>query len=156
MNSSAKIAAARILGFPGVAAVSAVILGCSVYPRDFRAAVAAQPVTHVSPDGPWTGEWRSEVNGHHGPLWCVVSPGDAGRHAFRYRAGWGVMSFGDYTHVADTRSDGRGAISFAGEMELPGGAGTYAVEGKVTTDRFEARYRSDRGDRGVMTLSRPR
>ncbi len=138
-----------------IAFLGACVVGCGSYPRDFREAVTDQATPPVSPEGPWKGEWRSEVNGHHGPLWCMVERVDAGHHAFRYRAGWGVMSFGDYTHVAATQSDGRGGIRFSGEMDLPGGAGTYSVDGRVTPRSFTARYRSDRGDRGVMELSRP-
>ena len=129
--------------------------GCSQYSRDFRSGVAAWSNSANSATGPWEGEWRSEVNGHHGPLWCLVERMDAEHHTFRYRAGWGVMSFGDYVHVASTEPDGRGGILFSGEMELPGGFGTYLVDGRVTPRRFAARFRSDRGDRGVMEISRP-
>lgn len=139
-----------LFALPGLLAVA-----CSHYSEDFRQAVAVQPRPAPGPEGPWKGEWRSEVNGHHGPLWCLVEREDADHHAFRYRAGWGVMKFGDYTHVAASRADGPDGIRFSGDMELPGGFGTYAVEGRVTPQHFEARYRSDSGDRGVMELSRP-
>jgi hypothetical protein len=133
------------------------VSACAPYGADFRRAVADQPQPPTGPEGPWRGEWRSEANGHHGPLWCLVAATEApGRHAFRYRAGWGMMSFGDYTHVAATKPDGRATIRFSGEMELPGGVGNYSVEGRVTPARFDARYRSDRGDHGVMSLSRSR
>lgn len=135
--------------------LAGVAVGCSSYPRDFREAAARQPKPATSVVGPWKGEWRSEANGHHGPLWCLIDVDDRGRHAFRYRAGWGAMRFGDYTHEPTTEADGSGRIRFSGEMALPGGAGTYAVEGRVTPEAFRARYRSDTGDRGVMELDRP-
>lgn len=138
----------------GLASVALLIAGCGTYQRDFQQAEAVREKPAVSVEGPWRGEWRSEVNGHHGPLWCLIEREDEAHHRFRYRAGWGAMSFGDYTHRAATQPDGRGGIRLAGEMELPGGFGTYTVEGRVTPERFEARYRS-KGDRGVMSLRRP-
>ncbi|BCX47030.1 hypothetical protein HAHE_09380 [Haloferula helveola] len=141
----------RLLGMVAVPLVASCAGG---YHQDFREAVAAQPVPPTSPLGPWKGEWRSEVNGHHGPLWCVIRPDGPDHHDFRYRAGWGALQFGDYTHRAATRT-GDGAIEFNGEMDLPGGVGVYQVEGRVTAEKFSAKYRSDRGDRGTMEMSRP-
>lgn len=115
------------------------------------------PGTARGPEGPWKGEWRSELNGHHGPLWCMIGDPEGGQgiHEFRYRAGWGVLKFGDYTHRTATRRRGDGSLDFEGSMELPGDVGRYDVDGRVTAERFDARFRSDRGDRGTMVLRRP-
>lgn len=131
---------------------------CGVqYMADYRAEVARfDPQNTAAPEGPWRGEWKSEINGHTGPLWCVVSPVEQqpGHYDFRYRAGWGALRFGDYTHRVEGRHDGE-AFEFSGEMDLPGGAGVHHVDGRITDEAFEARYRSERGDRGTMSLKRP-
>jgi hypothetical protein len=131
------------------------LVGCGSYQRDFEKSVEAQSRPASNALGPWVGEWRSEMNGHHGPLWCVIEPHGGGEHAFRYRAGWGVLRFGDYTHIVPTRSDGAGGLIFEGQMDLPGGVGVHHVEGRVTPESFDARYQSERGDHGRMSLKRP-
>ena len=138
-----------------VLAVAALSSCASQYERDFRREAAAMTAAPTSPEGPWEGEWRSEMNGHHGPLWCMIRLSDPNTGDFRYRAGWDVLEFGDYTHQVPVVREKDGSITFSGSMDLPGGAGRHDVEGRVTKDRFDARYRSDRGDRGSMKLTRP-
>lgn len=126
----------------------------SSYQREFKKAVASQPATHSSVEGPWLGEWRSEMNGHHGPLWCMVSRAGSGQYDFRYRAGWGQLQFGDYVHRVSATPAADGSLEFAGEMDLPGGVGVHAVKGTLKPATFDARFRSERGDRGTMVLRR--
>ncbi|MEI7928732.1 MAG: hypothetical protein WCH40_09295 [Verrucomicrobiales bacterium] len=130
--------------------------GLSPYSRDFQQATTtlARPASDV--DGPWIGTWKSQVNGHQGPLWCIVhpAPNQPGRYDFRYRAGWGTLQFGDYTHTLSARTARDGSLPLAGEMVLPGGLGIYQVKGRLTRESFTATYQS-KADRGTMTLSRP-
>lgn len=135
--------------------VALLLVGCGSYQRDFQESVREQPGPATTALGPWVGEWRSGMNGHHGPLWCMIESRGRNEHAFRYRAGWGILRFGDYTHTVPTRSDGAGGLIFEGKMDLPGGAGVHHVKGRVTPESFDARYRSDRGDHGTMSLKRP-
>jgi len=138
--------------------LAAILASCaSDYERDFRREATRMPGIARGPEGAWKGEWRSEVNGHHGPLWCMIGESEdgAGFHDFRYRAGWGVLKFGDYTHRPATRRGKDGSLAFEGAMDLPGDAGRFDVEGRVTAERFDARFRSERGDRGTMVLTRP-
>ena len=111
------------------------LASCSSYQRDFRAAVRAYEPS-PSPSGPWKGSWQSEVNGHHGPLWCLVrqNPDNPRLWDFRYRAGWGVLQFGDYTHRIEARPTPRGNLPVTGKMTLPNNFGTYTVKGLVTCD----------------------
>lgn len=137
--------------------LSLALAACSPFQRDFR-----RVADEGRPDGPtgaWQGRWTSEMNGHSGPLWCLVSPtveegGKAGRFDFRYRAGWGMFRFGDYTHRGAGWMDG-GVMRVGGEMKLPDAVGTYRIDGTLSPDRFSARFESDRGDRGRIELSRP-
>jgi hypothetical protein len=128
----------------------------SSYNRDFAKATAALPRPPTNAEGPWLGTWKSNVNGHTGPLWCIVQPNPnrPGDYDFRYRAGWGVLKFGDYTHTTPAKLAADGSLKLSGEMVLPGGFGNYQVRGRLTRDSFTATYESE-GDRGTMTLERP-
>ncbi|YCM46232.1 hypothetical protein V2O64_09390 [Verrucomicrobiaceae bacterium 227] len=131
------------------------LVSCSGYQRDFKSAASEfQPAK--TPEGPWKGTWRSEVNGHHGPLWCLVSNDHMAPKIwhFRYRAGWGVLQFGDYTHSVETKLKTGGTLPLDSAMTLPKNFGTYAVKGQLTPTQFSVRYEGS-GDRGTMTLTRP-
>ncbi|MEJ6578897.1 MAG: hypothetical protein QNL33_10195 [Akkermansiaceae bacterium] len=131
------------------------LVSCSGYQRDFKRAVSEyQPAQ--SPTGPWKGTWKSEVNGHHGPLWCIVSSDDLSPQTwhFRYRAGWGVLRFGDYTHSVATKLKPDESLPLDASMTLPNNFGTYAVKGPITPTQFKVRFEGN-GDKGTMTLSRP-
>jgi len=136
--------------------LATLLSACSAYQRDFREAAAELPDPPPNALGAWKGSWHSEPSGHRGPLWCVVTPAEGGGHDFRYRAGWGAFQFGDYTHHVEAELAADGSLAVTGEMELPGGFGTYTIDGRLTATEFKARFTSDRGDRGTMTLSRPK
>lgn len=139
------------------AAIALALSSCAnSYTRGFAKASAALPRPPVDVEGPWIGTWKSDVNGHTGPLWCIVqpTPGRPGEYDFRYRAGWGALKFGDYTHTTPAKPAADGSLKLSGEMVLPGGLGTYQVEGRLTRDSFTATYQSE-VDRGTMTLRRP-
>jgi hypothetical protein len=126
------------------------------YMRDFAKEVATQPKPPTSVDGAWAGEWKSEVNGHEGPLWCMVHPSkeQPGHFDFRYRAGWGLVHFGDYVHTIAAVPDKAGNLPLEGKMALPAGMGVYSVKGELTPTEFKATYKS-KADRGTMVLARP-
>ena len=115
-----------------------------------------QELPKSSVEGAWKGTWKSEVNGHHGPIWCIVSENQktANLWDFRYRAGWGVLQFGDYLHQVPTQLNRQGNLLVDGKMTLPNNFGTYSVKGEITPNQFQLRYQGS-GDRGTMTLTRP-
>jgi hypothetical protein len=130
---------------------------CSPYSADFAAAVDAAEVPRTKPTGPWKGRWLSKHNGHEGPLWCLVfpTPDTPGSYDFRYRAGWGMIHFGDYTHTTPLQVQADGSFTLRSAMKLPGDLGTYQVDGSLTPTTFIARYTADTGDHGTMSLKRP-
>jgi hypothetical protein len=130
--------------------------GANSYTRGFVQATSDLPRPPTNAKGPWLGTWKSDVNGHTGPLWCIVqpSPDHPGEYDFRYRAGWGALRFGDYTHTTPAKLAADGSLNLSGEMVLPGGFGSYQVEGVLTRENFTATYESE-GDHGTMTLKRP-
>lgn len=134
-----------------------VLSSCSTYQGDFAQAVADAEVPPNSPQGPWQGRWKSNQNGHEGPLWCIISPvaDQPGSYQFRYRAGWGRLQFGDYATVVKPANPGS-PWTVQDSLELPGGFGTYSIKGTVTNREFSATFTSDGGDHGTMTLERPK
>jgi hypothetical protein len=149
---------ARLLPLTLTATVAIAVSACGTrsYSRGFEKATAAMARPPATAEGPWQGTWQSGVNGHHGPLWCIVqpTPDRIGHYDFRYRAGWGVLRFGDYTHTTPALRAADGSLRLTGSMTLPGGFGTYQVSGRLTRDTFDATYRSA-DDHGTMTLRRP-
>lgn len=140
------------------AAFSLVLCSCGAhsYHSSFAQASSNLRRPPTNAEGPWQGTWISEVNGHTGPLWCIVqpTPNRSDKYDFRYRAGWGVLKFGDYTHTVPTKLGKDGSLALSGEMKLPGGLGTYQVKGMLTRETFSATYQGA-GDRGTMSLKRP-
>jgi hypothetical protein len=94
---------------------------------------------------------------HEGPLWCIVTetPGQPDTYDFRYRAGWGILQFGNYVHTLKVDKTPEGALRVKGDMVLPKLVGTHALNGTVTDTTFDAAYTSTKGDHGSMTLRRP-
>ncbi|MGJ8698048.1 MAG: hypothetical protein ACSHYF_17140 [Verrucomicrobiaceae bacterium] len=131
------------------------LASCSSYHLDYEKA-AKNFKEAKDPAGPWQGTWKSEVNGHHGPLWCLVSrdPQKPNDWKFRYRAGWGILKFGDYTHPVNAPLKPNGTLPLDDKMTLPNNFGTYAVKGTITPKDFKVRYQGN-GDKGTMTLARP-
>jgi len=107
--------------------------------------------------GPWIGRWVSGHNGHEGPLWCIVTPtpDKPGSYDFRYRAGWGMLQFGNYVHTVAVKKDAAGNLLVKGKMDLPKLFGEHSLDGVVTASEFNADFKSEKGDHGKMTLRRP-
>ena len=134
------------------------LASCSSYQRDFGTSVKEyRPVIKrkPSPAGPWKGTWKSEVNGHHGPLWCMIAKDETlpDTYNFRYRAGWGVLQFGDYTHRIATKEK-NGILPLNHSMTLPKNFGTYRIKGQVSPTLFKCHFEGN-GDKGTMILQRP-
>ncbi len=107
--------------------------------------------------GPWQGTWRSEVNGHHGELRCLVlDPNQCVpvSYGFRYHATFlGALSATyNVMHIVRRTKDG---CEFSGDQKLNGLCGDlYHYEGRVINHEFRATYRSA-SDHGVFEMSRP-
>ena len=146
----------KFILFPLAAAIALLSSCANYYNREFADSSATLSRPPANAEGPWLGTWKSDVNGHIGPLWCIVEPSSdrRGNYDFRYRAGWGFLKFGDYTHTVPAKPNADGSMKLSGEMALPVGLGTYKVDGKLTRDTFSATYRSAE-DHGTFSLKRP-
>jgi hypothetical protein len=139
-------------------ALTCLLASCSGFNREWRQALASDKPAPGAITGAWEGTWRSEVNGHHGKLRCIVAPEarpGSGTHDVRYHATWmGFLSAAYSTsHQVKKTPDG---MTFSGEQRLPRWAGgIYRYEGTVKKDTFTSTYRC-RLDHGVFEMRRAR
>lgn len=113
--------------------------------------------------GPWQGTWRSEVNGHHGELRCLVTdinltasmkPYVPELFRFRYHATFLGLFSATY-NVSHTVRRTMNGCEFSGDQKLAGMCGgLYHYEGRVVNQKFTATYRSAT-DHGVFEMKRP-
>ena len=104
--------------------------------------------------GRWTGIWKSDVNGHHGTLKCVVSaPDTAGKREFFYRATWlSILSASFKTEKSVMKKGDK--FEFEGSKDLGVMGGEFRCIGSATPEKFSARYESFY-DHGKFELTRP-
>ena len=125
--------------------------GCSTFGRDWNKAASTSTSEPLA--GRWSGEWLSEVNGHHGRLRAVAVPHGTNRFRIRFQATYaGWLRFG-YTMETTTGELSADKLPFSGEADL-GIWGAYRCDGQSTNDRFEARYES-KYDHGRFDMRRP-
>jgi hypothetical protein len=127
--------------------------GCSTFNRDWHAA-ATNPTSANDITGRWQGEWRSNVNGHHGRLRCVVQKQTESEYRAHFKAVyWKVLRFSYAAVLRGQRTND--TFQFHGEADLGKVAGgVYEYEGTATSARFSSTYRS-RYDHGVFEMNRP-
>lgn len=129
-------------------------LGCSTFERDWQRATVP-PADQLS--GRWTGTWRSDVNGHHDELRCLITPLTNNVYSARYHAKYtrGILrfTFGYTVSLAVTNRDG--TFTFSGESNLGWYAGgIYRYEGNASATNFFSTYDS-KYDRGTFQMRRP-
>jgi hypothetical protein len=135
------------------------LVNCSSadFNREWTAALA-DPHRGTPQDitGPWLGTWRSDANGHHGVLRCVVSHEDAksGDYRFHYHATYGKMLSAAYGVTEQVQRKGDHFI-LTGDHDLGYLAGgMYHYDGTSTVKNMKSTYRSS-ADHGVFELERP-
>ena len=145
------VVTSMVLGLTGV--LLGATCGCSTFNRAWREA-EYRPAEANSLVGPWEGHWRSEVNGHHGKLRCVISRRADGECAAWFRANYLTMlRFGYTVRLRVEHRDG--AWHFVGEENLGKLAGgVYRYAGWATHTEFHATYDSAT-DRGRFEMCRP-
>ena len=140
---------------PLIAAVLGLFLcGCSSFNREWKSAAPASSPPLVSIDGAWAGEWRSDKNGHHGSLRCVITRQSESLYAAHFRAKyWKIFQ---YTYPAVLHgTEFRGVATLKGEADLGFFAGgVYQYEATVTPTEFHATYTS-KYDHGKFEMARP-
>ena len=127
-----------------------ILSGCTGIPSgwsDAKRTGSSDPVC-----GAWLGEWRSERNGHHGGLRCVVERQDTVTCRFRYRASWAKILCAGFTLTSTVKPDGKGGYAVTGSKDLGKAfGGVFACTGTIKDGVFKSRYEA-KLDRGAMEL----
>ena len=136
--------------------------GCSTFNHDWKL-LASEPLTpepddpHAGLLGRWQGEWRSDSNGHHGGLRCIIERDATDEHTgdlhARFRATYGWCFVFEYAMPMEAEVEGD-SYRFSASADLGWLAGgVYQYNGTVEGDAFHATYES-RGDHGVFEMTR--
>ena len=131
--------------------------GTAGYEKEWNTAlVDPQQKSPKDITGAWIGTWRSEANGHHGVLRCVISRenGKADDYRFHYHATYGAMLTVAYGVTEQVKRAGDHFI-LTGDHDLGYLAGgMYHYNGSATVKSMKSTYRSP-ADHGVFELARP-
>lgn len=129
--------------------------GCSSFDKRWNE-TASIAVPADSIEGRWEGVWLSKVNGHTGPLRCIITKKGEHQHQAEFHAKYKrliTLSFG-YTVLLKVERHGD-EFRFEGEADLGWLAGgVYKYAGKATLSFLDCTYRSKR-DQGTFEMRRP-
>jgi hypothetical protein len=131
----------------------ALLTACSSFHNEWKAATKAA-ISANSIEGPWSGDWRSDVNGHHGSLRCVVAKTSETTYRAHYRAHF--LKIFRFTYAATLNGhETNGVVTLEGEANLGKLAGgVYKYEGRATPTEFRSTYAS-KHDHGAYQMTRP-
>jgi hypothetical protein len=138
----------------GIVAMGLLLTGCSSFHKEWSTALKTPPPAN-SIEGAWAGDWRSDKNGHHGSLKCVVTKNADATYRAHFRAHY--MKILRYTYVATLNgSESNGVVNLKGESNLGKLAGgVYKYEGTATPTEFKSNYES-KYDSGSYEMGRPK
>ena len=125
--------------------------GCSSFNSDWR---KASQVEWLASDlaGRWEGSWKSEANGHHGRLRCLVTKRKEGEYEARFRANYlKILSF-SYVVSLEAKREGD-VFKFEGSADLGAFGGIYRYEGRAGSTNFFSTYVSAH-DHGTFEMSK--
>lgn len=130
----------------------ALLTGCSSFHKEWKAATRAPIPAGVN--GPWQGEWRSDKNGHHGSLRCVLTQTSPTTFQAHFHAKY--MKVLRYTYLATlTGRETNGVVQLEGSADLGKFAGgVYTYKSTVTPAQFDSSYEC-KWDHGKYQMRRP-
>jgi hypothetical protein len=101
----------------------------------------------------WTGEWRSQTNGHHGELLCLLRRLSSGGFEAMFHARYAKYLRVCYTAPLKAVPQNEG-FRLEGEADIGSLAGgVYTYRGELVGDKLTCAYEC-RYDRGVFELTR--
>jgi hypothetical protein len=128
------------------------LTGCSSFHKEWKASMKG-PAPTDSINGPWIGDWKSDANGHHGSLKCVVTKTSDTTYRAHYRAHFFKIFW--YTYAATLNgNETNGVVMMRGEADLGKAGGVYQYEGTATPTEFRSSY-SSKHDHGNYQMMRP-
>jgi hypothetical protein len=126
------------------------LTGCSNFDREWKDAGQRQ-ITGI--EGRWEGSWKSEGDGHHGALLCVIRHGEGDLYNASFSA-----TYSSIFHFAyDAKLTGHEVdklVHLTGEENLGCPVGVYHYDGTADPTQFYCAYRS-KDDHGYFSLARP-
>jgi uncharacterized protein YjeT (DUF2065 family) len=124
--------------------------GCSSFNGEWRKA-QNMAVTHGDIAGRWEGTWKSEKNGHHGALRCIISPASETNH-YEARFDAKYASILSFSYSVDLQTTRQGDIfQFTGSADLGKVGGVYNYQGQADKSRFLSNYTS-KDDHGTFEM----
>ena len=127
--------------------------GCCSFNREWKR-VARQPPSTNEIAGRWTGQWRSDENGHHGKLRCLLTPHAPDAYMARFHARfWKIFTANYLVPLSATNINGEYKFSASANLGRLSG-GTYSYDGSATATQFHSTY-SSKYDHGVFEMRRP-
>ena len=112
------------------------------------------PVVAQSPDlsGRWVGEWRSDANGHHGPLKARFRKVDDCTYQVTYRGRFFVVVPFVYRTSMTVTGEGPDTVMLLASKKLPL-VGEFRSEATATATDFQSTFQSGK-DSGQFLLRR--
>jgi hypothetical protein len=127
--------------------------GCT-FSRDWTKA-GTYPVSTNDVTGRWIGHWRSDANGHHGQLRCILTQHSTNAYMARFRARfWKIFAAGYSVPLTLTATNGHYTFEGSAKLGALGCWAVYTYEGTVSPVAMESTYESKR-DHGTFVLRRP-
>src|SRR5262245_66518940 len=105
--------------------------GCSTFERDWRQATVPPP-NENSIEGRWEGTWKSDVNGHHGGLRCVMVRETNSLYQALFHATYHGISHFSYTVPLDVQLPDVGRESHIATVLCKLASGSYCYARRVT------------------------
>lgn len=129
------------------------LTGCSDFEKAWeQAASLSNPVGDFQ--GRWEGTWRSESNGHNGPLRAIIVRQDNGGYRTWFHAGYGGIFTFEHQITLNARPDGN-FHAFEGSADLGWLAGgVFHHSGKASDKLFYSTFKAE-GDHGIFEMWRP-
>jgi hypothetical protein len=129
--------------------------GCAKYQKQWEKTQNEILPPHKNLEGSWVGSWKSEPSGHGGKLKCIIKETDKGQYEFYYWATWAKVISGGFRITCKVKKIDT-EWTFEGDKNLGSLGGKFTHTGTAFPNKLKATYKSDRGDHGSFTLSRPR
>ena len=108
-----------------------------------------------NPSGIWRGQWRSESNGHHGPMRANIQSKPDGNYQARFTGRFALVIPFAYRVTLHPSYDGNGnAILFA-EKPLGPILGSYRMSAQADMNGLNGNFQAA-GDNGVIQMQRVR
>lgn len=103
--------------------------------------------------GRWKGEWRSNSNGHHGPMNATFERVDCKHYEVRFRGRFAKVIPFRYKATLEVTGRTSCGVQLSGSHRLGPIMGTFEYQAHATNRNFTAHYKS-RNDHGTFKLAR--